>query len=363
MKKVLIIEDDMVLREATSDFLTEEGFTVFTAQDGMLGIKSAIKNLPDIILCDIELPSFNGYEVYSLLQENNDTHLIPFIFVTARAESEDIRAGMQKGVDDYITKPFNYDELLQSIKVRIEKRERLTRAATETYKILFDNSLTGVFIITGRRFMYANAQFSKILGYSTNELNKINWLNNINFEDKKRIWTKMKSLFLGIQKINNFEFQFITKNRKLLDLEISVGLTIYKGKSSLIGNLIEKRKEPKKDDFSLLENILPKDLDKMVEILEKKQTEISTHSIERIKQLSESFVSENKINTNIQLTNRELEVLKYFAQGLNKHEIGEKLFISVRTVERHRARLIEKTQTSSTVDLVLYGLKCRLIEL
>ncbi len=363
MKKVLLIEDDMVLREATADFLQEEGFKVFTAQDGMLGIKSAIKNLPDLILCDIEMPSFNGYEVYSILQENIDTRIIPFIFLTARAENEDIRAAMQKGVDDYITKPFDYDELLQTIKIRIEKRERLTKAASETYKTLFENSLTGVFVITGRRFVYVNKQFSKILGFTLEELNDQNWLSLISQEDKKQLLSKFKSILLGIYKIINAQLKIISKKRKLLVLELSAGITNYKGKPSLIGNVIEIENKPKTDISLWIEEVSKTDLDKFVEILEQNQDDLSPESVERLKKLSNNSNSQSKAKVNIKISKREFEVLDLFCKGLTKHEISDKLFLSVRTVERHRSQLIEKTKTHSTVDLVLFAIKNKLIEI
>lgn len=359
MKKVLLIEDDMVLREATADFLAEEGFVVFTAIDGMLGIKSAIKNLPDLILCDIEMPNFNGYEVYSILQENTDTRLIPFIFLTARTEKEDVRAGMLKGVDDYITKPFDYDELLETINIRIEKRERLLKATSDSSKILFENTITGVFVITGRRFLYVNKQFTKLLGYNLSDLNTANWLSFISEDDKKRVFSRIKSSLLGIKKIVHTEFQVFTKKRKLIDLKVSAGLTNYKGTSALVGYIIEKEKED--SDLKPLD-ITDVDLDEIVEFLEKNQDLLSVESVEKLGRLHKKINEEEELRNEEKLSGRELEVLDLFCKGKTKHEIGDELFLSVRTVERHRARLIEKTGTNNTVGLVLYAIKNKLIK-
>jgi len=361
MKKILLIEDDELLRETTADFLSEEGFEVFKAEDGMLGIKSAIKHLPDLILCDIEMPSFNGYEVYSILQENTETRLVPFIFLTARAESEDIRDGMMSGVDDYITKPFDYDELLQSINIRIAKRERLIKSTSEIYKVLFENSLTGVFVITGRKFAYTNKKFSEIIGYTAEELNSFNWLNLMIAEDKKRILSKLKAGFLGIQKTIHTSFKAFSKKRKLLELNVSTGITIYKGKSSLIGNIIVHEKNSNSKEINW-DSITAHDLERFIEILEEKQELLSHSSVEKLKNvISKETTDETIFENKEELTDRELEVLDLFCKGFDKHEIGEMLFISVRTVERHRASLIEKTGTNNTVGLVLYALKHKLI--
>ncbi len=131
MKKVLIIEDDKTLRENSTLFLKMNGFEAITACDGSEGIHLAIEHLPDIIICDIVMPKVNGYEVLKSLRNINATSLIPFIFLSGKSEKEDFRAGMKLGADDYLTKPFNYDELLQIIKLRLEKQEQLLRAAHE----------------------------------------------------------------------------------------------------------------------------------------------------------------------------------------------------------------------------------------
>lgn len=363
MRKILIIEDDSVLREATADFLTEEGFKVFTAEDGMVGIKTAIKNLPDLILCDIEMPSFNGYEVFSILQENKATRLIPFIFLTARAESEDIRDGMQKGVDDYITKPFDYDELIESIKIRIAKRERLIKASVDTYKVLFENSLTGVFVISERKFVYINKKFVSLFGFTQEELNSQNWLSLIAEDDKKQIYSKIRNSALGLQKTVHAELKAFTKKRKLIDILISTGFTTYKGKPSLIGNVIEKRNENSAGENQMwLKDIKQEELENLIEIFENNQELLSEESVEKLKKVYKNKQKEKNEPIKEKFTKREFEVLELFCQGLNKHQISEKLFLSVRTVERHRARLIEKTETSDTVGLVLFALKNRLVD-
>lgn len=123
MHKILIIEDDEILRENTSTFLKEEGFHVIEAKDGEEGLLSALENKIDLILCDISLPKLDGFGVYKKIEEYDLN--IPFIFVTARVEKEDIRDGMQLGADDYITKPFRIEDLLKSINTRLAKREKI----------------------------------------------------------------------------------------------------------------------------------------------------------------------------------------------------------------------------------------------
>lgn len=121
MAKVLLIEDDIVLRENTAELLEISGFEVITASDGKVGLNKVKQNLPDVIICDIMMPELDGYEVLDRLSKHNKTKYIPFIFLSAKTEHSDVRKGMNLGADDYITKPFTEDDLVSAIKSRIAK--------------------------------------------------------------------------------------------------------------------------------------------------------------------------------------------------------------------------------------------------
>lgn len=123
MKTILLIEDNADIRENMSEILDLAGYNVLTAADGMEGVSLAVKNNPDIIVCDIMMPVLDGYGVIHMLQKNETTQHIPFIFLTAKAERAEIRKGMELGADDYITKPFNGTELLNAIESRLRKSE------------------------------------------------------------------------------------------------------------------------------------------------------------------------------------------------------------------------------------------------
>jgi signal transduction histidine kinase len=127
MKKILLIEDEQALREGIADVLTFEGYKVIEAADGRNGIELAIKNLPDLILCDILMPEMNGHDVLRQLAKNEDTRLIPFVFITALSERPDIRTGMEMGANDYLTKPFSHEELLKTIGKQLEKSEEIRK--------------------------------------------------------------------------------------------------------------------------------------------------------------------------------------------------------------------------------------------
>jgi DNA-binding response OmpR family regulator len=123
VKKILLIEDNEEIRENTAEILELAAYKVFTAEDGKAGVEIALKEKPDLILCDIMMPVLDGYGVLHMLQKNPETQRTPFIFLTAKTERSDMRKGMELGADDYITKPFTGAELLSTIESRLRKNE------------------------------------------------------------------------------------------------------------------------------------------------------------------------------------------------------------------------------------------------
>lgn len=120
-QKILVIEDNIDIRENIVELLSLSGFDTIEAVDGREGAKFALQELPDLILCDIMMPGLDGYGVLHILSKHRETHNIPFIFLTAKAEKSDMRKGMTLGADDYITKPFDETDLLTAIENRLKK--------------------------------------------------------------------------------------------------------------------------------------------------------------------------------------------------------------------------------------------------
>ncbi len=121
IKSILIIEDDSILRENTKELLELSNFRIICAENGKQGIEKALEFLPDLILCDILMPVLDGYKVLDYLSNNPKTKNIPFLFISAKTDLNEIRLGMNLGADDYITKPFKEEELISAINKRIFK--------------------------------------------------------------------------------------------------------------------------------------------------------------------------------------------------------------------------------------------------
>ena len=130
MKKILLIEDNLNMRENTIEMLELANYQVVAAENGLIGVKLAVKENPDLIICDIMMPELDGYGVLYMVIQNPATAGIPFIFLTAKTEKKDFRKGMSMGADDYLTKPFDRMELLDAIEGRLKKSEIFKREFT-----------------------------------------------------------------------------------------------------------------------------------------------------------------------------------------------------------------------------------------
>lgn len=121
MKKILVVEDESDLREEVRDFLRKEGYLVEEAADGLEGLEMVKIHKPDLILSDIKMPRMNGLTFLKECRMSNSTILTPFIFLTVKSEEKEIQEGLALGAQDYITKPFNMETLLERIKRHLEQ--------------------------------------------------------------------------------------------------------------------------------------------------------------------------------------------------------------------------------------------------
>jgi len=137
MKKILVIEDEPEMRRNLTTILRLENFQPLPAANGRIGIELAKKEKPDLVLCDVMMPELDGYGVIAALRADTETVTIPFIFLTAKGEKPDIRAGMNLGADDYLTKPVAKSDLLAAIRSRLE---RAVQQAVPEFKPNFESA-------------------------------------------------------------------------------------------------------------------------------------------------------------------------------------------------------------------------------
>ena len=121
--RILVIEDELHIRNNVALLLTLNGFDVQTAANGREGISQAMLGSPELILCDVMMPEIDGFQVLETIRNARSLANVPFIFLTAKASPDDLRRGMNAGADDYLTKPFTLDNLLQTIASRLKRNE------------------------------------------------------------------------------------------------------------------------------------------------------------------------------------------------------------------------------------------------
>ena len=120
-KNILVVEDDLDIRELISFNLKNEGHQVFEAKDGEAGIDKAREKLPDLILLDLMLPGIQGLDVCRIIKSDQETKETPIIMVTALGQEEDIVKGLETGADDYITKPFSIKVLIARVNAVLKR--------------------------------------------------------------------------------------------------------------------------------------------------------------------------------------------------------------------------------------------------
>jgi len=130
--KILLVEDDFDVAEMLNGFFRAQGYNVFIANWGEDGVRAAAANRPDLIILDIRLPDIDGYEVARRLRLDRKTSNIPIIFLTEKKDRADRLRGLELGADDYISKPFDVQELRLRVKncIRRANQESLTNAVT-----------------------------------------------------------------------------------------------------------------------------------------------------------------------------------------------------------------------------------------
>jgi signal transduction histidine kinase len=148
MPKILVIEDEKPVRLNILALLKAEGFQAIGAEDGQEGLKLAQEEAPNLIICDVLMPQLDGYSVLESLRKASPSNVVPFIFLTAKADKADFRQGMELGADDYLTKPFTRDELLGAIRSRLAKQENVLKLQKKIEELQQSNILKDDFVST-----------------------------------------------------------------------------------------------------------------------------------------------------------------------------------------------------------------------
>ncbi len=139
-QKILVIDDEDDYRTMISITVKTMGYDVIEATNGLDGVAAVKKHRPDLVLCDVNMPKMDGYQVLSTLKQDPEFGSIPFIFLTGNVAKSDMRQGMQLGADDYLTKPFTSQELIDVIETRLKRKKSMQKY----YEAQFDEIKTSI---------------------------------------------------------------------------------------------------------------------------------------------------------------------------------------------------------------------------
>src|SRR3972149_5358578 len=143
-KTILVIDDEDTMRDAVKAVLESDGYSRLESSNGEAGLQAAIQRVPDLVLCDIEMPGLSGFYVLFMFHENPATAVVPFVFLSGKNKTTDMRKGMQLGADDFLTKPFDTKELLATVRTRLLRREQEIAHAEKKLEKLRLNISTSV---------------------------------------------------------------------------------------------------------------------------------------------------------------------------------------------------------------------------
>lgn len=204
-QKILVIEDEPQILEFLSIALSINGYEVITACDGVEGLKLALSLSPDLIISDIMMPLMDGYKLLEEIRNHPETATTPMLLLSARSDKNDIRHGMNLGADDYLTKPFDIDDLLSAIKSQLEKKHSIKQQLSNKLEDLRSS-------IRSNLPHEIRTPINIILGYSNILIRAKDYSNT---EDVREM---IESIQYGAQRLNHlFENYLLYASLELMD--------------------------------------------------------------------------------------------------------------------------------------------------
>lgn len=354
--KILLIDDDQRLGRTIENVLESNGYDVCYANNGALGIQKAFEYNPDLILCDINMDPIDGYQVYNVLKESLLIDRIPFMFLTGNSDLQDIRFGLNLGVDDYFVKPFDNNNLIGSIEKRLSKYRRFQEIGKQEFNKLFKLSPYGIFLFDGNMVLEVNPAMIKILELDETNLTTYSIHEILHAESIQKIEERIHQCSNGLLSSFSENVILLSKNGQKKLALFSVSVYEKDLHHPLMLGLILLNTENMETEANVyvseILKILKKENITVTEKMGKKLTDIfKIHNVKIKKQTTSIF------------SNRENEVLHLSMEGLPIKIIADKLSISNRTVEKHRSSMMGKTNSNNMIEVIIYALRNNLIDI
>ncbi len=358
---VLIIEHRKKELQNLEYTLSENGLYTITASNGVDGIQKAFYYKPDIILCDLDLPDISGYEIYNALEKLKLKYHVPFICLSTNYDPDKHKNVINMGVDDILLIPEDYKVIADRTRAHLNKRRKYLHYIIDNFSVFINNVFLGIFIVVEKKVVFTNMKFRTLLGYKRHELEGYNYLSLISKDEKNIIQRQVEQMRTFH---DHYVFMHINLKHKSGDYifcEIYAGETVYYGQQAFICTI-----QPKTNNGEALsqEDLYPLEINadhdylnqKIVSVIEQKDHIPGTLLNNLINHLINTRNRNHNDKLNI-LSKREKEILDHICNGMSTQEIAEKLFISKRTVDNHRVRILKKMNARNTAQLVKYAIK------
>ncbi|MFA8300559.1 MAG: response regulator [Hyphomicrobiales bacterium] len=338
-KVVLVIDDDLILVKKIESLLSVHNMEPVIATSGSEGIRLAFERTPDLILCDLRMPNVDGYSVFDILRKACVIYSTPFVFMSSTSEISEIRKGMLIGADDFIIKPFTGNDFINTINVRIEKSEIIKGKILDDMKQILNYSTDGLFLMKGDRIVNANQALFNLLGYSLKALEEKSISEFMSEEDFVAIGQWMEKIGRGINIDFRRKISLKTKFGVRYDYITLVPVKGYLITKATIMGVLQGASNTQKS-FSLDDVFMSNQ---------------NSDCLRLDLDLESRFSDQDR--SKLKLTKREKEVLELSCMGYTIKEVADKLFISDRTVEKHRSQLMKRFSANNFIEVILLSIK------
>ena len=356
-KKILIIDGDQNFTDTIKASLTLHKYKVDFASDGAEGIQKALKYNPDLILCDFNLDTIDGCQVYKVLSDSFLLKGIPFIFLKHNATLEDVRHGMNLGADDFLSKPLTGDDLVKSIGPRLRKFKHNSAEVADEFNNLFQLSPNGILIFNEHAVLKANLSIKTLLKIKTQKSIPIKIEHLFESSSLFRIKSWIKQSLKGVRIV--FNDSITMKDIGGGELKMNLVMSEFSISSDFVQFIGFFSPLPPVTSYFVNDQLA----NQICNLLKQEKIPITGDLEDKITYLTKQRTVDCNNQKKSFFTRRENQVLSLSMEGLPIKMIADKLSISTRTVEKHRTKLMEKAGAKNIVEVIVFSLKNGLIKI
>lgn len=298
------------------ELLVSEGYEVITVTSLVASLQKVSEADPNLIICHHQVGPYSGFRIFNSLQQVLALKEIPFLLYMKEFIKDDVLIGLEMGIDNFIIEPYEKHALLTKIKRQVKRQQRVKVLETERFKLYFESTPIAKFISENEKLTNINKEFIKLteVDKSVTPLPALSEI--FDFSENEQHELDLRKCFIGLKEYCVFKSVPLLHNKKA-KFDIHIVLNDYFGKNIFTGEIIPVQNHNSTNGI----------YNKVVNDTEKPQ---------------------------VMLTEREKQVLELSGKGFSIKQIAEELGLSPRTIEKHRANIMEKTDTSSIIEAIYF---------